>query len=611
MKILRNSFTLLILFSLCNSLQAQTNFVIALSKWSGKLRIFSVDDNAKRLVMTDERYWEHGWTDVDVFNLIMKRNQKEEERHYVASARYEMGGVKINQINSRGKIINRTWDNFDLKYNHVEMLYSDGTNPLIFMARNAKKGKHGYFQINRLDGRTGTPGKQLSQGEWGVFTHVEYYSVGKKHFLFAYHIRSGAYVRYQIEKSGKLKKIKEGNWEKEWSSFTFYQAEGKTFVVSMKKGTANYRIRVIKPDGSFGNDLLNKNSKFLSGTKTQPGWTIIEPFKTKKGNKEKLFFFNQRNGVSYTKEIKTANQKGKLGASLNKRLWNKEWSAIDFYQIKKTRKDLEKRDCCPRTPTRLPDPEASKSAALMIFYTDDKPSWQFAQRVAIQEEQVTKNYPKTILLTNKKTIKSLVKPSIKGKPTSENFFKYLKQLARDGYFIDIYMIGHGGRYGFVAKDKTITSKNIINELGTVYGKKKFPIRMVYQNNCWGSHLNQAFLDVGAKSVLGSRYVNFYCYKFTPFIKNWNAGKTFSESIRKANDGSLNSVIRREVIRQKDITTKKKGYGEKEYYRRKWNMQYSEYDEQKYYDSDAHPITWNSHIVVRGNKDLKKSSKPTW
>ena len=60
-----------------------------------------------------------------------------------------------------------------------------------------------------------------------------------------------------------------------------------------------------------------------------------------------------------------------------------------------------------------------------------------------------------------------------------------------------------------------------------------------------------------------------------------------------------------------MTTKKKGYGEKEYYRRKWKMQYSEYDEQKYYDKDAHPVTWNSQIIVRGNKNIRKKSKPTW
>ncbi|MCI4669015.1 MAG: hypothetical protein MRZ79_12850 [Bacteroidia bacterium] len=590
----------------------QTNFFIAQSKYSGKLRIYSSDDEARPKIMTEESYWGYGWTDLDIFQTIQRKDGKQNQRIFVAAAKYEGGRIKIQRINRNGTLGSTNYRENEKGFNHVEILRGRSSSPLIFMARNKTKSKEGIFELWSVNKETGAPSKKIDQDKFGAYTHVSSYKAGRNYYLMAYHYGTGKFARYRLGSKGGLTKIKVGVWQKGWTSLSFFESKGVNFVICMNKATSEHQIMALKADGSFGKSKFPGDGKrkfSLGKDGITPGWSIVEPYRSIAGSKNKLFFYNERNRKTGSKSVLDNGSGGNLGSSTNIRTWSKGWTSIEFFRINKAR-SLKKKTCCPQAnPSRKA--QAKKEAALMLFYTDDKPTWEIAQRIGVAEELMTKNYSKSVLLTNKKSLSSLVKPSVKKSASVSNFFFWLKKLAAEGYYIDIYLIGHGGHGGFEAQGGTISSQSIIDELGPVYGKGKFPIRMVYQNNCWGSHLNQAFIDVGAKSVMGSRYVNFFIYKFNPFMEAWTSGSSFRQSIDKASINFHDNAIRNWVLHQKNVTVAQKGYSETTWYRKKWGLYKAEYNEYKFYNSKSHPIDWSSHIIVQGDRNLRKNSKPSW
>ncbi len=161
------------------------------------------------------------------------------------------------------------------------------------------------------------------------------------------------------------------------------------------------------------------------------------------------------------------------------------------------------------------------------------------------------------------------KANIVATPTKANLLKYLKQLASEGYSIDVFIFSHGSKRSFrvstgtYGKNASFRNAHITRELTKAKtGCKKFPIRLVYQVNCFGSTMNAAWAKVGAKAVVGARDVNFFPSRYGRFIKEWNKGKSVQTALSAAKKG-LPTAVHAYILgdaKVKSCTKKKKKNG---------------------------------------------------
>ena len=112
---------------------------------------------------------------------------------------------------------------------------------------------------------------------------------------------------------------------------------------------------------------------------------------------------------------------------------------------------------------------------------------------------------------------------------------HLQNLGDQGYFMDILIFTHGGYNGGEGSigvvGRNIGPSNLLDFVGT---RDKLPIRMVYQMNCFSSLLNDEWIELGAQTVSGSRYVNFlptiYTYVFGHGQEGWFEGDSYYYSV---------------------------------------------------------------------------------
>lgn len=105
-----------------------------------------------------------------------------------------------------------------------------------------------------------------------------------------------------------------------------------------------------------------------------------------------------------------------------------------------------------------------------------------------------------------------------------------------GKIIDLFILTHGAdRY--IAVNGGIDD-NKIRQMRTEFGKP-LSIRSVYMMNCVGSSLNQAWLDVGARTSSGALHNN-YMPEPTMFFfwQNWQSGKSFETSVTSAYEQTI-------------------------------------------------------------------------
>ncbi|MCL5995434.1 MAG: hypothetical protein M1546_05185 [Chloroflexi bacterium] len=139
---------------------------------------------------------------------------------------------------------------------------------------------------------------------------------------------------------------------------------------------------------------------------------------------------------------------------------------------------------------------------------------------------------------------------IKDVPTKTNLFKYLIQLAEEGYFIDLFIFAHGdkgyfGQYGAdEGTEHRVTSEDILNRLSPAKtGFVKMPIRIVWGTNCYGQTLGETWRSVGAKTTAGAQYVNFYPTSWGNFIDDWNKGNvSFDKAVADADTAAVRTVV---------------------------------------------------------------------
>jgi hypothetical protein len=282
-------------------------------------------------------------------------------------------------------------------------------------------------------------------------------------------------------------------------------------------------------------------------------------------------------------------------------------------------------------------PKARRGAASLIYcnYGEDSQYTAFFQDT-VKLKKAMEGYDFTVLLKHDTT------PSwadlseadekladIKAPPTTTNLFKYMIELAQDGFFFDIYVLAHGWPGQFGAKnvrdydEDRVTAADITRELASSKtGFTQMPIRMVFPTACYAHSLGETWRSVGAKATCGARGINWYPNRFGNFIDDWNKGVPFNEALRGA-DTDLVRTASQTYIAFVDAPAKKKqgasdgcSFGNtvlgdkpcaKDYFVSCWGMA-GEWQEDM---SGKENMNYSSYMFRGGDIDITKNTRPYW
>lgn len=296
----------------------------------------------------------------------------------------------------------------------------------------------------------------------------------------------------------------------------------------------------------------------------------------------------------------------------------------------------------PKTVTKKSDassslktPKITKGAAsIILFYFGDSKYTTISQET-VKLKKAMEDYKYKVLLKHNEipnwldlSEKDEKIADVKETPTKDNIVKYIKQLANDGYMIDLWIFSHGWDAGFKVStgkhgsDGSFTKDDIETLLGSPEtGFTKLPIRMVYQVNCYGKSLNKSWQNIGAKTVAGARYVNFYPTQFGDFADNWNKGNvSFEDAVDKSNTATSRTLVQTYISMVHAPSIKKKWGGcpllktvlgdhecAKNYFIDQWLTD----DEWQKTMSGKENMNYSSEMVTSGEKTLTKKDVPRW
>ncbi len=194
-----------------------------------------------------------------------------------------------------------------------------------------------------------------------------------------------------------------------------------------------------------------------------------------------------------------------------------------------------------------PTSQFDKGEAVVYFFYMGDSRFRTTFQEMTNINKALKGYDKKLLLKHQHGVQGIHSAPAQAnadkmvKPTRRNLIHCLKNLTQAGYTIDLYIQSHGtDDRGTAGGGAFKTSKGShgtadwftdqdIRALKSTVGSP-VPLRMVYQMNCWGSNLNSAWTDAGAKAVLGSRYVNFYPHEIMQFADAWRNGHKFHDAL---------------------------------------------------------------------------------
>ena len=97
------------------------------------------------------------------------------------------------------------------------------------------------------------------------------------------------------------------------------------------------------------------------------------------------------------------------------------------------------------------------------------------------------------------------------------------------YNTDIAILAHGSTTHFALNNGSFRKSNI-----TALGKLNKKIRAVFQLNCWGSYLRDAWIAAGAKAVMGAKKINMRVTAYNNFFGAWVLGKKFKDAVKSCN-----------------------------------------------------------------------------
>jgi hypothetical protein len=294
-------------------------------------------------------------------------------------------------------------------------------------------------------------------------------------------------------------------------------------------------------------------------------------------------------------------------------------------------------------PARV-KPKANRSASLIFeFYGDSDLTTLFQETLKLKKAM--EDYDFKVLLKDERTAswldfseKDEKLANIKDVPTKENLFKYLIQLANDGYYIDLYIFAHGNPGQFSAKPKGpnkdeayITTDAILSRLSPeATGLTHIPIRIVWGTYCYGQTLGETWRAIGAKATAGARYVQFYPSAYGRFIDDWNKGNVdFGKAVHDADTDFVRTAAQTYIAAHatscrgvwggcpllktvlgddscsKDYFTKWRGNQDGS-----WGG-WLDNSEWQAGQSGKDNMNYSSYMFVGGDKDITKNRKPVW
>lgn len=276
-------------------------------------------------------------------------------------------------------------------------------------------------------------------------------------------------------------------------------------------------------------------------------------------------------------------------------------------------------------------PTANKSASLIYFNFGENSEYTALFQDTVKLKKAMEGYQMKVLLKAETTPNWLDfseaderQADIKAPPTKANFFKYIKELTADGYYIDLYIFAHGWTGKFGPKNDSnnqITIADITASLSPdATGFTKIPIRIVWGTNCYGQTLGETWRSVGAKTTAGAQFVNFYPNGFSNFIDDWNKGNVnFDSAVVNADTNFIRTAA--QVYIQADATATRNQWGgcplfqtvlgnhdcAKDYFMDSW-LDPAEWDNSK---SGKDNMNKSSFMFRGGEKTLTKNSRPRW
>jgi hypothetical protein len=288
------------------------------------------------------------------------------------------------------------------------------------------------------------------------------------------------------------------------------------------------------------------------------------------------------------------------------------------------------------TPPTLKVPQAKTAASLIFFYYGDSKYNTLGQET-LKLKKAMEGYEFIVLLKDEAlpswadlSEKDEKIANVKGIPTKANLFKYIIQLAEDGYYLDLFIFSHGwtGKFkaskGSHGSEDFVTSEDIKNELHPdKTGFTSMPIRIVWGTNCYGQTLGETWRSVGAKATAGARYVNFYPNAFGNFIEEWNKDDvSFNSAVGESDTDTVRTVVQT-FISVVDAPAKKKAgewggcpFGKfvlgddpcaKNYFTSVWLAK----DEWQAGMSGKENMNYSSFMFIGGDKNIRKSTRPMW
>jgi len=266
-----------------------------------------------------------------------------------------------------------------------------------------------------------------------------------------------------------------------------------------------------------------------------------------------------------------------------------------------------------------------KSASLIVYYFDND-EWykRLFQNAQIHLEHARKGYDKVVLLKSRNAeLPFGTAPDVIDSPTNGHFFNQIVELAKDDYYIDIFIFAHGSYKGFNLEDKKVSisdsaQKGFRNKTGLRFA----PIRIVYQINCYGYYLMEGFRSFGAKAVCGSRYVNFYPNTFNDFAVSWNEGNvSFKDAIIGSNKSSSRTVMQslvwlhaKSMRNWRSCNVLGSNNCAKQYFIQEWFLHVrGEPKEDQWQEGKSGKQNMNHSSWLRriGDKDITKNTRPAW
>jgi len=201
-------------------------------------------------------------------------------------------------------------------------------------------------------------------------------------------------------------------------------------------------------------------------------------------------------------------------------------------------------------------------AAIVYFYMGDGPYTTFFQNF-INLSEALRGYDRTILLKHDNQSNPVgwlthrLADTVR-EPTRDNFERSVRELAEDELTIDMYITSHGDRSSFKMSTGTHGSEDWY-DIGDIQRLRSqfvggVPLRMVYQCNCWGSNLNDAWIELGADAAAGSRFVNFFPNQLPNFAREWRQGHSFHEALRRANTANSRAGVKQFLSGDQTVTS---------------------------------------------------------